>query len=85
MYQRNVEYARKKSRNFDQKRGKNRIIFDLNFWGLTTILTTNFVKKGVYRVLNVYELTGDDVRKMGNGAYMVMVAFGIAMMPYVQD
>ena len=54
--------------NFDQKVGKNKVIFNLDFRLLTTILTTNFVQKGVYRVLNVDELTGSDVRKIGDGA-----------------
>lgn len=71
--------------NFDQKRGKNRAIFNLDFGVLTTILTTNFVPNGAYRVLNVYEPTGNDVRKMGNGACMVLGSSRVALMPYVCD
>ena len=62
-----------------KKGGKNGVIFDLNFGVLTTFLTKNFVPNGVYTVWNVYEPTGDAVRKMGNGAYMVMVAFGMSL------
>ena len=69
------------SKNFDQKSGKNGVIFDLNFG----FLTTNFVRNGVYRVLNVYELIGDVVRKMGDGAYMVVVSLRVALMPYICD
>ena len=61
------------------------MFFDLNFRLLTTFLTKNFVRKGVYRVLNVDEPTGDAVRKMGNGAYVVLGASRVAMMPYVCD
>ena len=61
------------------------MIFDLNFGVLTTILTKKFVPNGVYRVLNVDDPIGDAVRKMGNGVYMVVVASGIVLMPYVQD
>ena len=61
------------------------MIFDLNFGVLTTFLTTNFVPNGVYRVLNVDDPTGDAVRKMGNGVYMVVVSLRVALMPYVCD
>lgn len=61
------------------------MIFEVDFGVLTTFLTKNFVRNGVYRVLNVYEKTGDDVGKMGDGVYMVVVASGIVLMPYVQD
>ena len=61
------------------------MIFEVDFGVLTTFLNKNFVRNGVYRVLNVYEKTGDDVGKMGDGVYMVVVASGIVLMPYVQD
>ena len=61
------------------------MIFDLNFGVLTTILTKKFVPNGVYRVLNVDDPTGDAVRKMGNGAYVVMLSLRVALMPYVCD
>ena len=81
----NSGISKKKSKDSDQKMGKNKVFFDLNFRLLTTFLTTNFVPKGVYRVLNVDELIGDAVRKMGNGAYTVVVALGVALMSYVCD
>ena len=61
------------------------MIFEVDFGILTTFLTTNFVPNGVYRVLNVDDPTGDAVRKMGNGAYVVMLSLRVAFMPYVQD
>ena len=61
------------------------MIFNLDFRLLTTILTTNFVQKGVYRVLNVDEPTGNDVRKIGDGAYVVLRPSRVALMPYVCD
>ena len=61
------------------------MIFDLNFGVLTTILTKKFVPNGVYRVSNVDDPLGDDVRKMRNGVYMVVVALRVALMPYVCD
>ena len=71
--------------NFDQNKGKKGVIFDLDFWVLTTILTKKFVPNGVYMVSNVDDPLGDDVRKMGNGAYVVMVSLRVALMPYVCD
>ena len=61
------------------------MIFEVDFGILTTFLTTNFVPNGVYRVLNVDDPTGDAVRKMGNGVYMVVVSLRVALMPYVCD
>ena len=81
----NSGISKKKSKDSDQKMGKNKVFFDLDFGLLTTFLTTNFVPKGVYRVLNVDEPIGDAVRKMGNGAYVVLSSLRLAMMPYVCD
>ena len=61
------------------------MIFEVDFGILTTFLTTNFVPNGVYRVLNVDDPTGDAVRKMGDGVYMVVVSLRVALMPYVCD
>ena len=50
------------------------MIFRVNLGHLTTILTKNFVQKGVYMVLNVHGKSGDDVVNIRNGVYREMVA-----------
>ena len=56
----------------DQNKGKNRVIFDLDFGHLTTVLTINFVQKGAYRVFEVCLQNAESIGKMGNGACMMV-------------
>lgn len=57
----------------------------LFFRGLTHDLTQLCVRNGSYRVLDVCVDIGKDVGIVGNGVYTVVVARGVALMPYVQD
>ena len=57
----------------------------LLFRGWTHGLTELCVRNGSYRVLDVCVDIGKDVGNVGNGVYTVVVARGVALMPYVQD
>ena len=64
---------------------KKRLEKEPFFRVLTQYLTQLSGKKGAYRVQNVVEKIGKSSVNIRNGAYTVLVAWGVAFMPYTLD